>query len=131
MKLLPLLHFGLLIVATWAAYTVIARAYPGPADSKPELVKKLFHQMSRWSTAASQDENPIVKVLHANYGVAYMMALQDITNNGELTSILGLANIDKLFAEVSRVQSEATTALVKQCPTVAPASMLAKHGGEA
>lgn len=98
--------------------------------SEPEIVKKIFHQMSRWSTASTQDENPIVKVLHANYGVGFMMALQSITSDEALERILGVNNIRKLFSEVESIQHKATVELVKKCPIVAPSTILAKYGSE-
>ena len=98
--------------------------------SEPEIAKKIFHQMSRWSTASTQDENPIIKVLHANYGVGFMMALQSIASDEALERGLGVVNIRKLFSEVENIQHKATIELVKSCPNVAPTSILAKYGSE-
>ena len=39
----------------------------------PETIKRIINiltrQTARWSTASSQDKSPLVRVLHANYGV--------------------------------------------------------------
>ena len=117
----------LLIIIIIVALTSYRKPY---TVSEPEIVKKIFHQMSRWSTASTQDENPIVKVLHANYGVGFMMALQSITSDEALERIIGVNNIRQLFSEVENIQHKATIDLVKKCPSAAPSSMLAKYGSE-
>jgi hypothetical protein len=104
--------------------------YPSQPNSRPEIIKSLFHQMARWTTAATQDENPVIRVLHANYGMGYLMAIQSIASDSELESVLGVRNVKDLVTEVQRVQNSVTLNLVKQCPTAAPRSMLAKYGSE-
>lgn len=102
-----------------------------PATSEQRVAQILFIQMSRWSTAATQDENPVIAVLHANYGVGYMMALREIASDEELERWLGVPGLRQLFREVERVQHEATRQLAATCPDVTPKSMLAKYGSEA
>ncbi len=102
-----------------------------PCASQAEIARSLFLQMSRWSTAATQDENPVIAVLHANYGVGYMMALQSIAGNEELERMIGVSDLRSLFREVERIQHDATRKLVRTCPGVAPKSVLAKYGAEA
>lgn len=102
-----------------------------PCASQTENAKSLFLQMSRWSTAATQDENPVIAVLHANYGVGYMMALQSIAGDDALERMIGVSDLRSLFREVERVQHDATRKLVRACPGVAPKSMLAQYGAEA
>jgi hypothetical protein len=117
----------LLVLLIIVALTSYRKPY---TVSEPEIVKKIFHQMSRWSTASTQDVNPIVKVLHANYGVGFMMALQSITSDEALEKILEVNNIRGLFSEVENIQHKATIELVKKCPVVAPTTMLAKYDSE-
>ena len=37
-----------------------------------KVVKSLLRQSARWTVAARQDKNPLIAVLHANYGAAYL-----------------------------------------------------------
>ena len=46
--------------------------------------KKLVRQAARWSTAAKQDNNSMIAVLHANYGAGYLWALKDIINTNTI-----------------------------------------------
>ena len=44
---------------------------------KTNPVDILVRQASRWSVAAQQDKSPMIALLHANYGVGYLWALQE------------------------------------------------------
>ncbi len=101
-----------------------------PQAPQEVIAQRLFHQMSRWSTASKQDTNPIIKVLHANYGVGFMMALQTISGDEELGRMVGVDDIRKLFDEVQLIQSKATIELAKECPHITPDTDLAKYGSE-
>ena len=50
------------------------------------IIKTLVRQSARWSTAAQQDNNAMISVLHANYGAGYLWALKDIATDQEITS---------------------------------------------
>ncbi len=133
--LLLLVVLGAVIVAATlshvSATSATCRRTLRPCATSAELAQSLFHQMARWSTAATQDENPMIAVLHANYGVGYMMALQSIASDSELEHMLGVPNLRDLFREVERVQHAATIQMATTCPAVAPTSVLAQYGSEA
>jgi hypothetical protein len=93
-----------------------------------EIAPRIFHQMARWSTAASQDKNPVVAVLHANYGVGYMMVLKDLASDENLERILGVENIRSIFDEVHKIQNNATLSLGKHCKDIFPDTFLARYG---
>jgi hypothetical protein len=111
--------------------SVVLAAAIKPCATSTEVAHSLFHQMARWSTAATQDENPMIAVLHANYGVGYMMALQSIASDDELERMLGVSNLRALFREVERAQHEATVKMATACPAAAPKNVLARYGSEA
>ena len=118
----------------WIALFLLATViffYSQSATNEKAMIQTLFHQMSRWSTASTQDRNPMIRVLHANYGVGYMMALQAIAPEERIASVVGVPNIRELFAEVQKIQNEATIALARTCPAIVPQTPLAKYGSEA
>ena len=121
--------YWLLLILVLGA--VVAAAATKPCATSAELARSLFHQMARWSTAATQDENPMIAVLHANYGVGYMMALQSIASESELERMLGVPNLRALYREVEKAQHDATIKMATACPAVAPTSVLARYGSEA
>jgi hypothetical protein len=102
-----------------------------PKTDKSDAIKTLVRQSSRWSTAASQDENPLIALLHANYGAGYLWALKDIATDTEIEKAMNI-NILKFRDEIVRVQDEVNLKVIKACPQFAPQqsylTKLAKEG---
>ena len=44
---------------------------------KDEIIAKLGRQAARWTTAAAQDKNLMIRVLHANYGMRQKREVSD------------------------------------------------------
>ena len=92
--------------------------------------KKLVRQAARWSTAAKQDKNSMIAVLHANYGAGYLWALKDIINIDIIEKNTGI-NMMKFEDEIVKIQDNATKTMTKLCPEYAPEpSVLTKIAGE-
>lgn len=102
-------------------------------DEKKNMIKKLVRSSSRFSSAAKQDLNTLVKVLHANYGAADMFSLKNLFSEKEIEEVLGSEEIRKKFeAKIIEIQDKATKEAVKVCPKFTSAlDFLAKLGGEA
>lgn len=98
---------------------------------KSDIIKTLVRQSSRWSTAATQDENAMIALLHANYGAGYLWALKDIATDTEIEKAMNI-NILKFRDEIVRIQDEANMKVIKACPQFAPQesylTKLAKEG---
>jgi len=84
-----------------------------------EIIQVLVRQSARWSTAAKNDMNPLIAVMHANYGAGYLWALKDIATPEEVKTATGVDFL-KLQAEIVKVQDNTTLALAKVCPEYAP-----------
>ena len=94
------------------------------------VAKKLVRQAARWSTAAKQDNNSMIAVLHANYGAGYLWALKDIINNDIIEKKTGI-DMMKFENEIIQIQDEATQNMAKLCPEYAPEpSYLTNLAGE-
>ena len=92
--------------------------------------KKLVRQAARWSTAAKQDKNSMIAVLHANYGAGYLWALKDIMKTDLIEKNTGI-DIIEFENEIIKIQDEATKKMAKLCPKYAPeSSILTKIAGE-
>lgn len=97
---------------------------------KNNTIKTLVRQASRWSTAASQDQNSMIAVLHANYGAAYLWALRDIATDNEIRSATGI-DVIKFRDAITKIQDDATKKMASLCPQYAPPSTyLTQLGGE-
>ena len=94
------------------------------------IAKKLIRQAARWSTAAKQDNNSMIAVLHANYGAGYLWALKDIINYNIIEKNTGI-NMMKFENEIIKIQDTATQNMAKLCPKYAPeSSYLTNLAGE-
>lgn len=81
---------------------------------KNDTIKILLRQASKWTVASTQDSNPIVALLHANYGVGYISALRDIATDKEIEAATGI-DINGLKSEIISEQNKITTHVMKMC----------------
>lgn len=122
-----LIGIGLGILLVWIVTEFINRVYV--PDSLELPIKVMVRQASRWSTAADQDESPMIAVLHANYGAGYLWALKDIAKDEQIEEVTGI-NI-KFTHEITQTQDRATKKMAKLCPKYAPKeTYLTRLGGE-
>ena len=99
-------------------------------NSKNEIIRTLVRQAARWSTAAEQDENALVALLHANYGSGYLWALLDIARHDEIEKATGIDTMAFRDAIIA-VQDKATRKVSAMCPGFAPqGTYLAKIAGD-
>jgi len=93
-------------------------------------VNTLTRQAARWSTAAVQDENPMIAVLHANYGAGYLWAINDIVTSSEFENMTG-HDYKKFRDSIVNVQDTATKRALQICPEFGPKrNYLTTVGGE-
>ena len=94
------------------------------------IIVKLTRQAARWTTAARQDKNVMIQVLHANYGTGYLWALRDIATDTEIKNATGI-DILEFEKEIVQTQDASTLRMAKICPKYAPEkSYLTSIGGE-
>lgn len=79
------------------------------------IITKLIKQTARWSTAAAQDKSPLISVLHANYGMGYLMALKSIATQEQIKQASNI-NMQKFEAEITNQQDKSTLFAAKNCP---------------
>jgi len=73
---------------------------------------------ARWALASKQDKSPLVAVLHANYGCAYLWALKDVFNDYEIRSATGI-DVIQFQNKITDIQDTATKRMTNLCPTYA------------
>lgn len=96
------------------AYWLWRRYYCVPGGLE-DVIKVLSRQSARWSLAAEQDQSPLVALLHANYGAAYLWALKDVASSEQVRKTTGL-DLTELERKITRVQDEATKRVANLCP---------------
>jgi hypothetical protein len=94
-----------------------------------ETLEVLARQAGRWSVASRQDQEPLVRLLHANYAMGYVLALRQVASDQEIFAKLGL-NAHALEAEIASIQDAATMAAVTAAPGLAPPNGMARLARE-
>ena len=79
----------------------------------------LYRQAARYAVASSQDEAPVIKVLHANYAMGYLLSIKDLTTTEEFKQVTG-KDLLEVEQEIARIQDAATLSLVEMCPGLIP-----------
>ena len=93
-------------------------------------IKILTRQAARWSVAAEQDKNPLISVLHANYGAGYLWALSDLYYPEQIKQATNI-DYNKFKKHITDIQDKSVKKLGLVCPNYMPStSYLAKIAGE-
>jgi hypothetical protein len=127
MKFFVILAIIIIVIKLYLIYT----SFKGDQYvEKDQIIKGLIRQAARWSTAAMQDQNPMIAVLHANYGAGYLWALRDSFSDNDIQRY-GQIDIIKFKDEITKVQDFATKKMIAVCPEYAPPrTYLTSLGGE-
>ena len=108
---------GWLFLIGLAAVLLVWRNRNGTMSD--QAVRSLYRQSARYVVASLQDESEVIRVLHANYAMGYLLAIKDVTTDVDFERITGerLADFeDKVVA----AQDVATKLLIKQRPDLMP-----------
>jgi hypothetical protein len=82
---------------------------------KPRIINTLYRQCARWSAASTQDTNPLIANLHANYAAGYLWALEDLFTADDISA--ATKQNHKLFrAELQKNQDMTTKKISHACP---------------
>lgn len=82
-------------------------------------IRILYRQTARYAVASAQDESPVIKTLHANYAMGYLLALKDLATTDEFAKATG----DDLLSferKIASFQDASTVNLVGDCPHLIP-----------
>ena len=85
------------------------------------IIETLYRQCARWAVASDQDDNDIIRLLHANYAAGYLWAIKDIVSTDEFKNIIG-EDFLSFEEKITAIQDEATRRVVSKCKTVIPTS---------
>ena len=85
-----------------------------------EGIRTLYRQTARYAVASTQDESPVIRMLHANYAMGYLMALKDLTTSANFQRVTGKSLID-FERKIAEVQDTSTLGLVSVRPDLIPA----------
>ena len=82
-------------------------------------IRILYRQTARYAVASTQDDSPVIKTLHANYAMGYLMALKDLATADQFARATG-DNLLSLERKITSIQDTSTVNLVGDCPDLIP-----------
>lgn len=82
-------------------------------------VYTLYRQSARYALAADQDEEEIIRVLHANYATGYLWAIKDIVTGQDFKRITG-EDLLTFENKIVSIQDKSTLKLVQKCKDLIP-----------
>ena len=91
---------------------------PQRSDSNKQI-RVLYRQTARYAVASLQDESPVIKTLHANYAMGYLMALKDLATTDQFARATG-DNLLSFERKIAAIQDASTVNLVGDCPDLIP-----------
>jgi len=94
-----------------------------------ETIRILIRQASRWAVAAEQDANPLIRVLHANYAMAFVAALRQVASDDFVIRETGV-DPQELETYVGQLQDWAVQSFAPYVPEMIPQSPLVHLAGE-
>ena len=97
-------------------FVVVLRPTSGDSDKQ---IRILYRQTARYAVASVQDDSPVVKSLHANYAMGYLMALKDLATTEEFAKATG-DNLLSFERKIAGIQDASTVNLVGDCPALVP-----------
>lgn len=119
----------ILIILVFCVCACVNSWFGETKTTKNTDIQIMIRQAARWATAARQDDNAMIAVLHANYGAGYLWALKDIATNAEIEDATSI-DMKRFTYEIVKTQDDATKKMAKLCPKYAPSpSYLTKIGG--
>ena len=109
-------------ILLWILLTIIIVIFLLPKRSNntttdEDKIKSLVRQASRWAVASAQDENPMIAVLHGNYGAGYLWSLLDIYKPEQIEDAMGDGfDFNEFRKRIVDVQDNATKSMARACP---------------
>jgi hypothetical protein len=90
-----------------------------PTGDSDKQIRILYRQTARYAVASLQDESPVVKSLHANYAMGYLMALKDLATTDQFARATG-DNLLSFERKITAIQDASTVNLVGDCQDLIP-----------
>jgi len=97
-------------------FVVVFRPMSSDSDKQ---IRILYRQTARYAVASLQDDSAVIKTLHANYAMGYLMALKDLATTDQFARATG-DNLLSFERKIAAIQDASTVNLVGDCPDLIP-----------
>jgi hypothetical protein len=89
------------------------------SSDRDKQIRILYRQTARYAVASLQDDSAVIKSLHANYAMGYLMALKDLATTEQFSRATG-DNLLSFERKIAGIQDASTVNLVGDCPDLIP-----------
>jgi hypothetical protein len=89
------------------------------SSDNDKQIRILYRQTARYAVASLQDDSAVIKTLHANYAMGYLMALKDLATTDQFSRATG-DNLLSFERKIAAIQDASTVNLVGDCPDLIP-----------
>jgi hypothetical protein len=103
----------LVVMIGWGLYS--SRTTKNALDQR--ALKDLIKSSAQWNLRSSQDSNPAVALMNANYAMAYLNVARSLGSDDEIEKNCGV-NIDTFLKDIEKAQSSSLQRLSKSCPSI-------------
>ena len=93
-----------------------------------KTLKNLLSQSTRWSSVASQDQNPMIALMHINYALGFLKACRRLASDSDIQKITG-SNIVELSYIMENQQAELMSQISAKCPELGLDGVVALNAG--
>ena len=90
--------------------------------------RALIREAAQWSTISQQDSNPMLAVIHATFGQAYLNVARRLHTDSEIEDA-GNLKVEEFAATLQVNQQQAVQKLLTLCPMSSPAGIAALRTG--
>lgn len=102
------MNFDWLIISSLVFVLAFTMRQVSPLEDQ---IMTLYRQAARYAVASLQDESDVIRVLHANYAMGYLMALKDIVTDDQFEKFTGVNRVE-FERRISSIQDAATKTLL-------------------
>ena len=103
-------------------------SFSGGRAQQDATTRALIREAAQWSTIAQQDSNPMLAVIHASFGQAYLNVARRLHTDAEIETVGGL-KVEEFSATLHANQQQAVQKLLAVCPMSSPAGIAALQTG--
>jgi hypothetical protein len=100
-------------------FVLVFLVFRESSTDNDKQIRILYRQTARYAVASLQDDSAVIKTLHANYAMGYLMALKDLATTDQFARATG-DNLLSFERKIAAIQDASTVNLVGDCPDLIP-----------
>lgn len=121
-KITLVVLLGVFVVAILSKWTG-SNGTPQYSRKFVKQLNRVVNQASKWHATSKQDIDPVLRLMHANYALAYAQTARSLASDASIENMTGI-RLSELMYHLEDEQRESLQNLVAQCPNVKPSGIL-------